>query len=60
MSSVTTLQGDIDADAPVKLVGEPVFYEPLSVAFDKKADPPSESLYEAVDAIVEEITRTAR
>jgi len=52
ITSVTTAQGYIDAGNPVKIVGDPVFYEPLSVGFDKSADPSSESLYEAVDAIV--------
>ncbi len=52
ITSVTTAQGYIDAGNPVKIVGEPVFYEPLSVGFDKSADPSSESLFEAVDQIV--------
>ncbi len=55
ITSVTTAQGYIDAGNPVKIVGEPVFYEPLSVGFDKSADPSSEGLYEAVDAIVAEM-----
>jgi polar amino acid transport system substrate-binding protein len=33
-------------------VGDPIFYEPLSVGFDKSSDPSSTSLFEAVDAIV--------
>ena len=49
---MTTAQGYIDAGNPVKIVGEPVFYEPLSVGFDKSADPSAESLFEAVDEIV--------
>ncbi len=52
ITSVTTAQGYIDAGNPVKIVGDPVFYEPLSVGFDKSSDPSSESLFEAVDAIV--------
>jgi polar amino acid transport system substrate-binding protein len=52
ITSVTTAQGYIDAGNPVKIVGDPVFYEPLSVGFDKSADPSSESLFEAVDKIV--------
>ena len=55
ITSVTTAQGYIDAGNPVKIVGDPVFYEPLSVGFDKSSDPSSESLYEAVDAIVAEM-----
>jgi polar amino acid transport system substrate-binding protein len=52
ITSVTTAQGYIDAGNPVKIVGDPVFYEPLAVGFDKSSDPSSESLYEAVDKIV--------
>ena len=55
ITSVTTAQGYIDAGNPVKIVGDPVFYEPLAVGFDKSSDPSSESLYEAVDAIVAEM-----
>jgi polar amino acid transport system substrate-binding protein len=52
ITSVTTAQGYIDAGNPVKIVGDPVFYEPLSIGFDKSSDPSSESLFEAVDGIV--------
>lgn len=55
ITSVTTAQGYIDAGNPVKIVGDPVFYEPLSVGFDRSSDPSSESLYEAVDKIVGEM-----
>ncbi len=58
ITSVTTAQGYIDAGNPVKIVGDPVFYEPLSVGFDKSSDPSSESLYEAVDASWRRCTRT--
>ena len=52
ITSLTTAQGFIDSGKPVKIVGDPVFYEPLAVAIDKssKADPTS--LLEAVDGIV--------
>jgi polar amino acid transport system substrate-binding protein len=52
ITSVTTAQGYIDAGNPVKIVGDPVFYEPLAVGFDKSADPSDKSLFEAVDKIV--------
>ncbi len=55
ITSATTAQGYIDAGNPVKIVGDPVFYEPLAIAFDKSADPSSESLMEAVDGIVGEM-----
>ena len=55
ITSVTTAQGYIDAGNPVKIVGDPVFYEPLSVGFDKSSDPSSESLFNAVDGIVKDM-----
>ena len=55
ITSVTTAQGYIDAGNPVKIVGDPIFYEPLAVGFDRSADPSAESLYKAVDTIVGEM-----
>ena len=55
ITAATIAQGYIDAGNPVQIVGDPIFYEPLSVGFDKSSDPSSESLYEAVDAIVAEM-----
>jgi polar amino acid transport system substrate-binding protein len=52
ITAATIAQGYIDAGNPVKIVGDPVFYEPLAVGFDKSSDPSSESLYKAVDGIV--------
>ncbi len=52
ITSLTTAQGYIDEGNPVKIVGDPVFYEPLAVAFDKKAPLDPTSLVEAVDQIV--------
>ena len=55
MTSVTTAQGFIDSGEPVKLVGDPLFYEPLGVAFDKSSDLDGQALVEAVDQIVAEM-----
>ena len=52
MTSLTTAQGFIDSGQPVKIVGDPLFYEPLSVAIDKSAEADPQSFYEAVDEIV--------
>ncbi len=57
ITSLTTAQGYADADNPVKIVGDPVFYEPLSVAIDKSAEADPTSLAEAVDEIVAEMHR---
>jgi polar amino acid transport system substrate-binding protein len=55
ITSSTTAQGYVDEGNPVKLVGDPVFYEPLSVAMDKSSKLDGASLVEAVGAIVAEM-----
>jgi polar amino acid transport system substrate-binding protein len=55
ISSVTVMQGAIDKDKPIKIVGDPIFYEPLGVAFDKASQLDPSSLLEEVSAIVEEM-----
>ncbi len=55
ITSLTTAEGDINAGSPAKIVGDPVFYEPLSVAFDKSSELDPVSLKEAVDGIVAEM-----
>jgi polar amino acid transport system substrate-binding protein len=52
ITSQTTAQGSIDAGKPVKVVGEPVFYEPLAAAFDKSSQLDEASLVKAVDKII--------
>ena len=52
ITSSTTAQGYADEGNPVKIVGDPVFYEPLSVAIDKSSDLDPASFVEAADAIV--------
>jgi len=51
LSSITTVQATIDEEYPVVAVGDPVFFEPLAVAFDKSVED-NDSLVEAVDGIV--------
>lgn len=51
LSSITTVQAAIDAGLPVKMIGDPVFYEPLAAAFDKSA-PTHTALVAAVDQII--------
>jgi len=55
ITSSTTAQGYIDAGNPVKIVGDPVFYEPLGVAIDKSSELDPASLVEAADQIVAEM-----
>jgi polar amino acid transport system substrate-binding protein len=55
LTALPTAQGAIDSgDYPIRLLGDPVFYEPLAVAFDKAVED-NDSLVEAVDAIVGEM-----
>ena len=51
LSSSTTVQQAIDDGLPVVALGEPVFSEPLAVAFDKSA-PDHDALVAAVDGIL--------
>jgi polar amino acid transport system substrate-binding protein len=51
MTSITTAEA-FAKDNPVKIVGDPVFLEPLAIAFDKSSDLDGTSLHDAVDKIV--------
>ncbi len=55
MTSATVAQGYVEEGNPVKVVGDPLFYEPLSVAIDKSSDLDPASLVEATDQIVAEM-----
>lgn len=55
MSSVPILQGAINKDKPIQLLGDPVFFEPLAMAVDKKAPLDPTSFVAAVNAIVDEM-----
>ncbi|MGH2401867.1 MAG: transporter substrate-binding domain-containing protein, partial [Candidatus Limnocylindria bacterium] len=54
VSSITTVDGAIEEGYPVTSVGDPVFFEPLAVAFDKAVED-NDSLVEAVDQIIGEM-----
>ncbi len=55
ISALPTLEGAIKKGKPIKVVGDPVFYEPLAVAFDKSAPLDPTSLVEKVGQIIEEM-----
>ncbi len=55
MSAVPTLQGAIDKDKPIQLLGDPVFYEPLGAAADKGAPLPPDSFITKVSDIIIEM-----
>jgi polar amino acid transport system substrate-binding protein len=51
LTSSTTVEDAIADGLPVVMLGDPIFYEPLAVAFDKDVED-NDSLVAAVDAIV--------
>ena len=55
ITSSTTAQGYADEGNPIEIVGDPVFYEPLSVAMDKSAELDPATLVDAADEIVAEM-----
>ncbi len=55
ITSLTTAQGYIDAGNPVKIVGQPIFYEPLAVAIDKSATLDPASFEDEVNSIVKDM-----
>ena len=55
ITSSTTAQGYADEGNPVKVVGDPVFYEPLAAAIDKSSELDPMSFVEAADDIVKEM-----
>jgi len=54
ISSITTVEAAIEEDYPVTAIGDPIFFEPLAVAFDKAVED-NDSLVEAVDQIIGEM-----
>jgi polar amino acid transport system substrate-binding protein len=52
MTSVTTAQAFVDEGNDVKIAGDPLFGEPLAIAFDKDSELDNASLVSAVDDIV--------
>jgi polar amino acid transport system substrate-binding protein len=54
-SAVPILQGAIDAGKQIKLMGEPIYYEPLAVAVDKSAPLDDTSLVQALDGLIKDM-----
>ena len=55
MSSIPILQGAIDKEKPIQLLGDPVFSEPLALAIDKSAPLDTASFLQAVNDILAEM-----
>jgi polar amino acid transport system substrate-binding protein len=54
-SAIPTLQGAIDNGKPIQLLGDPAFFEPLSVAIDKSAPLDTASLVAKISEIIDQM-----
>jgi polar amino acid transport system substrate-binding protein len=55
ISALPTLQAAIDSGSPIRIVGSPVFYEPLGVAIDQGSELDSKSLVDKISEIIDEM-----
>jgi polar amino acid transport system substrate-binding protein len=55
ISAQQTIQAYIDDGGKIKLVGDPLYYEPLSIAFDRNDPRDSQSLSQAVSKIIDDM-----
>jgi len=55
ISALPTLEGAIDQGKPIKILGDPIYYEPLAVAIDKNAPEDPKPLAEEIGRIIEEM-----
>jgi polar amino acid transport system substrate-binding protein len=53
ITSATTAQGAVDAGLAVKVVGDPLYYEPLAAAIDASSEQDPESFVARVSEIIE-------
>jgi polar amino acid transport system substrate-binding protein len=53
LSALPTLDGAADKGTPIKIVGDPLFYEPLGVAVDKSSPQDPQAFFEEVNSIIE-------
>ncbi len=55
ITAVPTIQAFIDDGGAVKILGDPLYFEPLSIAFDKNDPTDNTSLADAISQIVEDM-----
>jgi polar amino acid transport system substrate-binding protein len=55
MSALPTLQGAVEAGKPIKVVGDPLYYEPLAAAIDREAPSDPKPLVDEMGRIIEEM-----
>ena len=55
ISALPTLEEAVRKDVPIKIAGDPLFFEPLGVAIDKAAPEDPKAFFEEVDRIIKEM-----
>lgn len=55
ISALPTLEGAVEAGKPIKIVGDPLYYEPLAAALDKESPANSKPLANEIGRIIEEM-----
>ncbi len=55
MSALPTIQGAVEEGKPIKIVGDPLYYEPLAAAIDKQAPSDPKPLLNEINGIIEEM-----
>ena len=55
MTALPTIERFSEDGHPIKIVGDPLFYEPLAIAFDKNDPIDNESLFASVSGIVQDM-----
>jgi polar amino acid transport system substrate-binding protein len=55
ITALPTIQQYVDDGGAIKVVGDPLYYEPLAIAFDKASPIDNASLVDAVSQIVDEM-----
>jgi polar amino acid transport system substrate-binding protein len=53
LTALPTAQNAINADAPLKILGDPVFFEQLAVALDRESPKDSQALADEITSIIE-------
>jgi polar amino acid transport system substrate-binding protein len=55
ISATPIIQGAIDAKSPIKIIGQPLYYEPLAVAIDRGTTLDPQSLLDRISEIIREM-----
>ncbi len=55
LTALPTIQDAIKGGQPFKVVGDPVYYEDLAVALDKSSSKSPQSLYDAINKIIQDM-----